>query len=146
MAGESTGFGSSFKMGDPLLELSNIVSWPDLPSYTRDLIDTTNYKSTGGFKTYRSSPLKEGDEASLVMDIVLGSPADAACRAAMADGKAQPFQMLLPTDDTDPEADMYEFSGFLIVRTYKRTNPMDDVRKATLTVKWTGAPTEGVAA
>ena len=140
MADESTGFGSTFKMGNPtvLLELANIEDWPDLPSFTRGLLDTTNFKSAGGFMTYIGSPLKDGAESDLVMKIALGSASDQACRTAMADGKARPFEMVLPLAD----GSTWKITGNLLVRNYVRTNPKADLCMATLTVKWTGEPTE----
>ena len=139
MADELTGFGSSFSIGNPttLLELANIEEFPDLPSFTRDLLDTTNFKTAGGFMTYMGNPLKDGAESNLVMKIALGSPSDLACRAAMADGTPRPYKMVLPT-----AAATWEITGSLIVRNYVRTNPKADLRMATLTVKWTGVATE----
>jgi len=141
MSDESTGFGSTFSMGNPvtLIELANIDEWPDLPSWTSGLIDTTNFKTADGFMTYMNSPLKDGDETDLVMKIALGSASDIACRLARTDGKIRPFKMVLPTS-----TGTWEISGNLLVRNYKRTNPKDEVRKATLTVKWTGLPAENV--
>lgn len=143
MADESTGFGSTFSMGNPttLLELANIEDFPDLPSFTHDLLDTTNFKTDGGFMTYMNSPLKDGAESTLMMKIALGSASDAACRLAMTDGKARPFKMVLPTS-----TGTWEITGNLIVRNYVRTNPKAELRMATLTVKWTGQPTEAAGA
>lgn len=143
MSDEATGFGSTFSIGNPttLLELANIEEFPDLPSFTRDLLDTTNFKTAGGFMTYMGSPLKDGAESDLVMKIALGSPSDVACRAAQADGAQRPYKMVLPTS-----TGTWEVTGFLIVRNYVRTNPMADIRKATLTVKWTGISTEAAGA
>ncbi|MEG3152999.1 hypothetical protein U1769_24160 [Sphingomonas sp. ZT3P38] len=140
MADESTGFGSTFSMGNPvtLLELANIEEFPDLPSFTRDLLDTTNFKTVGGFMTYMGSPLKDGAESDLVMKIALGSPSDVACRLAMSDGMQRPYLMVLPTANDGT----WEVSGNLIVRNYVRTNPKADIRLATLTVKWSGIATE----
>ncbi len=144
MADESTGFGSTFSIGNPttLLELANIEDFPDLPSFTRDLLDTTNFKTAGGFMTYMGSPLKDGAESNLVMKIALGSESDAACRAAMADGLPRPYKMVLPL----PDDTTWEITGTLIVRNYVRTNPKAELRMATLTVKWTGIASEGEGA
>ena len=139
MADELTGFGSTFSIGNPttLIELANIEEFPDLPSFTRDLLDTTNFKTAGGFMTYMGSPLKDGAESNLVMKIALGSASDLACRSAMADGLARPYKMVLPTSTAT-----WEITGSLVVRNYVRTNPKADLRMATLTVKWTGIATE----
>lgn len=141
MADEFTGFGSTFKMGNPvtLLELGNIVEWPELPTFTRDLIEKTHFKSPDGVKQYMNSPLQDGAEATFVMNIDLGSTSDAACRSAFADGVERPYEMSLPTANG-----LYLITGGLIVRNYVRTNPMDDLRKASLTVKWVSLPTEGL--
>jgi hypothetical protein len=144
MANETTGFGSTFELGNPttLLKLANIEEFPDLPSFSRDLLDTTHFETTGGFMTYTGSPLKDGAESDLVMKIVLGSPSDAACRLAMSDGLERPFRMVLPlADGTD-----WEITGNCLVRNYIRTNPKADLRMATLTLKWSGAATEAAAA
>lgn len=140
MADEATGFGSSFLIGNPtnLIELANITDFPDMPSFTSDLLDTTNYKTTGGFMTYIGAPLKDGAESDIVMNLVLGSASDLACRAAQADGKTRPWKMILTTSTVGT----WEASGNLIVRNYVRTNPMTDIRKATLTVKWSGIAVE----
>jgi hypothetical protein len=143
MSDEATGFGSTFSIGNPttLIELANIEEFPDLPSFTRGLLDTTNYKTAGGFQTYIGAPLKDGAESDLVMKIALGSASDQACRTAMADGIPRPYKMVLPT-----ASGTWEISGSLIVRNYVRTNPMTDLRKATLTVKWSGLATEAEGA
>lgn len=143
MSDESTGFGSTFSIGNPttLIELANIEDFPDLPSFTRDLLDTTNFKTEGGFMTYMGSPLKDGAESNLVMKIALGSPSDLACRTAMADGAARPYKMVLPT-----ASGTWEITGSLIVRNYVRTNPKADLRMATLTVKWSGIGAEAAGA
>jgi len=142
MAGEFTGFGSTFKMGNPLVEIANIEEFPDLPSFTSDLLDTTHYKTTGGFMTYIGAPLKDGAESDLVMKIELGSASDIACREAHASGEQIPYEMTLPLAD----GTMYEITGNLVVRGYARTNPKTDLRMATLTVKWSGIAEEGPAA
>lgn len=144
MADESTGFGSTFSIGNPttLIELANIEEFPDLPSFSRDLLDTTNFKTEGGFMTYMGSPLKDGAESDLVMKIALGSASDMACRAAHADGASRPYKMVLPIAG----GDTWEVTGQCIVRNYVRTNPKADIRMATLTLKWSGIATEAAGA
>ncbi len=127
-------------MGNPttLVELANITDFGDLPSFIRALIDKTNFKSPDGIMEYTTSPLRDGNEVDFVMNIALGSASDLACRNAMADGKARPYELLLPLAD----ASLWKISGGLIVRNWVRTNPMADLRKGTLTVKYVTLPTE----
>ena len=143
MSNETTGFGSAFSMGNPstLIELGLITAMPDLPSFSRDLIDTTNFKTAGGFMTYMNSPLKDGAESNITMNLELGSATDAACRLAMSDGLVRPFKIvcIIP-------AGTWEITGNLVVRSYARTNPLKDIRKGTLGVKWSGTATEAAGA
>lgn len=143
MADETTGFGSAFSIGNPttLVELGLITDMGDLPSFTRDLLDTTHFKTTGGFKTYIGAPLKDGTESSFVMNLDLGSASDIACRTAFADGASRPYKIVCTVPDGT-----WEITGNLVVTNYVRTNPIDTLRKATLTVKWSGLPTEAAGA
>lgn len=140
MADESTGFGSTIKIAnssDVLTELENIVEWPELPSFESELLDTTNFKTTGGYKTFMGGPLKEGTESDFVMNLVLGSTTDLLCQDLHASGEPRAFEMTLVTP-----SGTHVVTGDLVARAYVRTNPLAELRQATLTVKWSGAATE----
>lgn len=122
-----------------LIELGELLEVP-LPSGAAELIETSHMKTTGN-KTYIKAPLKEGEEADLVMNYLPGSPTDVLLRAAKAAGNARAYKVVLVNGDGT-----WEISGSLIVRDYQRSNPMGDRRTATARVKWVGEETEAAGA
>lgn len=145
MSDEATGFGSIIKIANSssvLTELENVIEWPDLPSFESELLDTTNFKTTGGYMTYIGGPLKDGTESDFVMNLVLGSATDLLCQDLLETGEARAFEMTLPK----PAGGSHIITGSLVARAYTRTNPLSELRQATLTVKWSGAATEAAGA
>ncbi|HYI42683.1 MAG TPA: phage tail tube protein [Sphingomicrobium sp.] len=118
-----------------LVELAELLEVP-LPAGAADLIETSHMK-TEGFKSYINAPLKEGEEADLVMNYIPGSATDVLLRAAKAAGTARAYRIVLVVG-----AGTWEITGSLIVRDYVRSNPMGDRRTATARVKWVDAETE----
>jgi hypothetical protein len=143
MADESevtTGHESEFWLGNGatpsvLTELAEVTEVP-LPEGAAELYETSHMKTTG-YKSYKAAPLKEGAEADIVMNYIPGSATDVLCRGAKASGDERPFKIVLKTEDGT-----WEITGFCVVRNYVRSNPMEDRRTATLTVKWTSDETE----
>jgi Lambda phage tail tube protein, TTP len=136
-----TGHQTEFHLWDPslvtpaLVELDELIEVP-LPSGAADLIDASHMKTTG-YKSYIGAPLKEGEEADLVMNYIPGSATDVLLRAAKADGVARTYKIVLKKG-----AGTWEVTGSLVVRDYKRSNPMADRRTATATVKWVSSENE----
>lgn len=137
----TTGHESEFWLANAsgtLVELDEVLEVP-IPEGEADLYDTSHMK-TKGFKTYKAAPLKEGAEADVVMNYIPGSATDVLCREAKNTGDTRAFRVILKTEDG-----RWQIDGELVVRNYVRSNPMDDRRTATLTVKWAGEPTEAAA-
>jgi hypothetical protein len=122
-----------------LVELDELLEVP-LPSGAADLIETSHMKTTG-YKSYMNAPLKEGEEADLVMNYIPGSPTDLLLRSAKAAGDARPYKIVLKNG-----TGTHEVTGSLVVRDYVRSNPMSDRRTATARVKWVDAETEAAGA
>jgi hypothetical protein len=147
MADESevtTGHGSEFWLGNGatpsvLTELEEVTEVP-LPEGAAELYETSHMK-TQGYKSYKAAPLKDGAEASIVMNYVPGSPTDLLCREAKAAGDARPYRTVLPTEDGT-----WEVTGSCVVRNYVRSNPGAGRRTATLVVKWVSDETEAEGA
>ena len=112
-----------------LVELAELTEVP-LPEGTADLVETSHMK-TIGYKSYINAPLKDGEEADLVMNYIPGSLSDILCRKAKNDGRPHPFKIVLVNGDGT-----WEITGEVLVRNYVRSNPMLDRRTATLRVKW----------
>jgi hypothetical protein len=131
-----TGHGSEFWLDNEsgtLTLLGEITDVP-IPSGAADLIDASHMK-TVGFKDFIQAPLKDGEEADLVMNWIPGSATDALARGSV--GKVRDYKIVLPVD-----GDTWEITGSVLVRDYVRTNPMGDKRSGTLRVKWVGDSTE----
>lgn len=122
-----------------LVELGELTEVP-LPSGAADLVETSHMK-TVGFKSYINAPLREGEEADLVMNYIPGSPSDILLRKAKADGRAHAYKIVLQNG-----TGTWEVAGSLIVRDYVRSNPMMDRRTATARVKWVSEETEAAGA
>lgn len=140
-----TGHGSTFKLDDgtgTLTLLGELTKIP-IPSGKTDLIDASHYGSVD-FKDYIAAPLKDGEEADLEMNWVPGLATDALCKGAV--DATRPFEIVVPAGEGATSDGTYTFTGSVLVREYKRDNPMDGKRTGTLTVKWVGAITETYAA
>ncbi|MEG8222417.1 phage tail tube protein [Sphingomonas sp. HH69] len=122
-----------------LVELGELTEVP-LPAGAADLIETSHMK-TLGFKSYINAPLKEGEEADLVMNYIPGSLSDILLRKCKADGRSHAYKIVLQNG-----TGTWEISGSLIVRDYVRSNPMMDRRTATARVKWVNEETEAAGA
>lgn len=122
-----------------LTELDELLEVP-LPAGAADLIETSHMK-TVGYKAYMNAPLKEGEEADLVMNYIPGSPTDILLRQAKASGDARGYKIVMVNG-----TGTWEVTGNLIVRDYVRSNPMGDRRTATARVKWVSEETEAAGA
>lgn len=132
-----TGLGSTFKLANAsavLTLLGEVVEIP-VPNGTTDLIDATHMGTTG-FRDFIQSPLRDGEEADIVLNWIPGSATDVLAVAAI--GATRAFEIVVPYGT----ASTYKFTGSVLVRNYTRNNPLDDKRTSTLTVKWVSAITE----
>jgi hypothetical protein len=133
----TTGLGSTFKLADAsatLTLLGEVVEIPP-PNGSTDLIDASHMGTTG-FRDFIQSPLRDGEEADIVMNWIPNSATDTLCIAAL--GATRAFELAVPAG----VGHTYKFTGSVLVRNYVRNNPMDDKRTATLTVKWVSSITE----
>jgi hypothetical protein len=133
----TTGLGSTFKLADASAVqtlLGEVVEIP-VPNGTTDLIDATHMGTTG-FRDFIQSPLRDGEEADIVMNWIPNSASDLLCLAAI--GATRAFEIVVPAGT----GHTYKFAGSVLVRNYTRNNVMDDKRTCTLTVKWVSAITE----
>lgn len=131
-----TGIGSEFRLADAsdaLVLLGEVKEMP-VPSGSTDLLDASHMK-TVGFRDYIQSPLRDGEEADIVMNWIPNSATDALAVAAIGDTRAFELRVFQDTG-------VYIFTGSVLVRNYVRSNPMDEIRTSTLTVKWVSAITE----
>jgi hypothetical protein len=131
-----TGLGSEFRLDDALgvlTLLGEVVDIP-IPTGSAELIDASHMKTTG-FLDYIQSPLRDGEEADVVMNWIPNSATDTLLVAAR--GETRDFEIRVFQD-----TGVYIFAGSVLVRDYVRQNPMMDKRTGTLRVKWVSTITE----
>lgn len=122
-----------------LVELAELTEVP-LPEGQADLVETSHMK-TVGYKSFINAPLRDGEEADLVMNYIPGSASDILCRKSKNDGRPHAFKIVLVNG-----SGTWEITGDLLVRNYVRSNPMLDRRVSTLRVKWVSDETEAAGA
>lgn len=139
MAGETTGWGTDFKLhnGTALTSLVGVFEI-SMPSESADDVETTHFKSPGRRREYIRGLIETG-EVEVQMNYVPGSATDILCRDALDDGDNRAFSVTLPDAAGDPE---WVVTGTCYAKTYERAIPLDDRLTATLTLKVTGATSE----
>lgn len=138
MTAARIGLGTAFWLGNAtavLTELGEILSVTP-PSSTVDEVDATHMKSPNRRKEYIAGLVDDG-EGSFEMNYVPGSASDILIREAVNAGASRAYKIVIPNG-----AAGWEITGTCIVRAYERNVPIDDRMTATLSVRFTGAPTE----
>lgn len=136
------GLGAEFHLeataGGTLTQLGEITGI-SLPNPQVEEVEATHFGSPDRRREYISGLIEDG-EGTFEMNYVPGSATDALIRAALADGAARGYMIVVPDG-----AGAWEITGDCIVRGYERNVPIDDRMTATLTVRFTGASTEAAA-
>lgn len=121
-----------------LTELAEIISVTPPNSQTED-VNATHMKSPNRRMEYIAGLIDDG-EGTFEMNYVPGSATDLLIQAAVTAGDARAYKIVVPDG-----ANGWEISGTCIVKGYERNIPVDDRMTATMTVRFSGAPTEAAA-
>jgi predicted secreted protein len=138
------GLGTEFYLEDDttptpvLTKLGEILS-VTTPQSTVEEVEATHMDSPNRRREYISGLIDDG-EGTFEMNYVPGSATDVLIRAALDDGVTRGYKIIIPDGATG-----WEITGECIVRGYERSVPIDDRMTATLTVRFTGAPTEATS-
>jgi predicted secreted protein len=100
-------------------------------------VEATHFLSPDRRREYITGLIEDG-EGTFEMNLVPGSDTDEIIRAAINDGESRSYKIVLPDGDFG-----WAIEGDCIVKGYERNIPIDDRMTATLTVRFTGAVTEG---
>lgn len=95
-------------------------------------VEATHFGSPNRRREYIAGLIEDG-EGTFEMNFVAGSATDSLVRAALNDGVARSYKIVLPNGGTG-----WEIAGECIVKGYERNIPIDDRQTATLTVRFTG--------
>jgi hypothetical protein len=127
-------------VGAGLVEVAEVTDLPDLPSFTQTTYETTHMKS-GPIKEFKKNVRQEGDEMDITFNYVPGSAGETTLKAAIAMKGAANYQIRTPQGDQIMTVD-----GYALFTSLKRTNPMEDRRQMTVTMKPVSFTAETLAA
>jgi hypothetical protein len=140
------GYGAGFFLhngvaaaGGALVELAEVFAL-NPPDEQADDIEVTHFKSPGRTKEYIQGLIDAG-EADVSMNYNPGSPTDILIREAKTSGKNRDYKIEL----LDEDGDIWEITGQVYVKGYKRDIPINDRMAATMTVRFAAASTEAKA-
>lgn len=121
--------------GQAWTEIGEITDMPDLPSGQQSTYETT-HMSSGKFKEFKKNKRIEGSETdiegnlTLVDDTVADAPL-AVLRTIEERVDAVPVRI-----DLKQGGDTFHVTSVALFYTLRLSNPMEDVRKFTITAKW----------
>lgn len=146
MSDATIGWGGEFWLSSDnttgnLVEMVEVVSF-GLPNDQADEVDVTHLKSPDRRKEYILG-LKDGGEVQVSLNYVPGSATDIAIRDAKDGQDVRAVRFIVPDQSGDPA---WQIDAFALVRGYER-GPVaaGDKVAATITLRITGAQTEGAA-
>lgn len=115
--------------GTTWTQVAEITEIPDLPSGEQSTYETTHMNS-GRFKEFKKNRRVEGVEIEMSGNLTLGSTGLETLLAAEAAGGAIPYRMdLVQGEET------WNATGNALFYSLQLSNPMDEVRKFTITMK-----------
>lgn len=139
MTSARIGHGTQFWLddaSDSLTQLSELTGVTP-PNFQRDDVEATHFGSTGQVREYIAGLIDPG-EGDFEFNLVPGSATDTLLQAALDDGVARDYELLLPTNTAGT---FRKFAGTCIVKGIERDVPIDDRMMATVTVRFTGSVT-----
>jgi len=137
------GWGAEFHLdnaSDVLTELGEVLSVTPPNPQTADVV-ATHMKSPNRRNEYIAGLIDDG-EGTFTFNYVPGGATDVLIRAAINDGVARSYKIVLPVAD----GSTWEITGDCIVKGWERTTPIDDRMTAAMTVRFTGASSEAAGA
>lgn len=102
-------------------------------------VEATHMLSPNRRREYIAGLVEDG-EGTFEFNYVAGGATDLLVQAAISDGVARSYKIVIPDGATG-----WEITGECIVKGWERSIPIDDRMTATMTVRFTGASTEGAA-
>lgn len=136
------GYGAQFWLDNASNTLTQLAEITEisLPNPQVAEVEATHFLSTGRHREYIAGMIEDG-EGQFSMNYDPNSATDVILRAAVADGVARSYKIVVPDSSAN-----WEVTGECIVKGYQRNVPIDDRMTATVTIRFTGAVTEAAAA
>lgn len=127
-------------VGAGWVEVAEVTDMPDLPSGQQSTYKTTHMGSAG-FEEFKKNKRVEGAETNIEGNYTILSASDATLVAADASREPIPYLLVLIEDEKT-----YNAVGRALFYSLKRSNPVNEVRKFTITAKWVTPMTLALAA
>lgn len=137
MTSARIGHGTQFWLdnaSDSLTQLSELTGITT-PNFQREDVEATHFGSAGQVREYIAGLIDPG-EGDFEFNLVPGSATDLLLQAALDDGVARDYEIILPDGSFGQQ-----FAGTCIVKGYTREIPIDGRMMATATVRFTGSVT-----
>lgn len=132
------GYGTEFWLDNAsgvLTQLDEVLAvTPPNPQVTD--VEATHMLSANRRREYISGLIEDG-EGTFEFNYVAGGATDLLVQAAINDGVARSYKIVIPDGATG-----WEITGDCIAKGWERNIPIDDRMTATLTVRFTGASVE----
>lgn len=135
------GYGTEFWLDNAagtLTQLDEVLSVTPPNPQVSD-VEATHMQSPNRRREYIAGLVEDG-EGTFEFNYVAGGATDLLVQAAIADGVARSYKIVIPDGATG-----WEITGECIVKGWERAIPIDDRMTATLTVRFTGASVEAAA-
>ncbi len=139
MSEVSLGYGAEFWIDDAggtLTQVGEILGVP-LPDEQVDEVETTHMASPGRTREFIAGLIDLG-EGSFDMNYIPGSPSDILLREAKSSGENRDYKVVL----TETDGSQWKIEGVCFIKGYARTAPIDDRKMVSVTVRFSGEPTE----
>lgn len=138
-----SGYGSGFFLGltaATMIEISEVTKFA-FAEEKAGTFEKTHFKSPGRRKEYGAAMIEPGED-TFEINYIPGSPTDVILAAAHNSGAPYLYETYIPA----PSGKWWKISGYLIVQSRGRSVPIDNGMKQTISVRFTGASSEAVAA
>ncbi|MGB7406789.1 MAG: phage tail tube protein [Pacificimonas sp.] len=139
MTNARIGLGTQFWLdddGDTLTKLTELTGITT-PNFQREDVEATHFESAGQVREYIAGLIDPG-EGEYTFNLVPGDDTDLLLQAALDDGTARDYEVILPTNTAGTTQ---KFAGTCIVKGIERDIPIDDRMTMTVNVRYTGAVT-----
>ncbi len=138
-----SGYGSGFFLGltaATMIEISEVTKFA-FAEEKAGTFEKTHFKSPARRKEYGAAMIEPGED-TFEINYIPGSPTDVMLAAAHNSGAPYLYETYIPA----PSGKWWKISGYLIVQSRGRSVPIDNGMKQTISVRFTGASSEAVAA
>lgn len=133
------GYGATLSIGNVATNALTViaeVTGISLPNPETAEVEATHFGSPNRRREYIAGLIEDG-EGTFEINYVPGGATAALIQGVQNAGLTRAFKIVLPNT-----TGTWEITGSLIIRSFERQVPIDDLMTASLTVRFTGAVTE----